>query len=74
MSQRTLFRNLRKSTWYFYHARATLTLLILLTDILRWQENFSKDFIAIDQKRDEKDVQKNMIRYFGVLHHQQGRY
>ena len=30
-----------------------------------------KDFI--DQKRDEKDVQKSLIRYFGVQHHQQGR-
>ena len=32
----------------------------------------SNDFI--DQKRDEKDVQRSLIRYFGVLHHQQGRY
>ena len=30
--------------------------------------------ILLTKKRDENDVQKVWIRYFGVLHHQQGRY
>ena len=33
----------------------------------------SKDFTKLTKKRDENDVQKVWIRYFGVLHHQQGR-
>ena len=36
-------------------------------------QTVSKDFID-RKKRDENDVQRVWIRYFGVLHHQQGRY
>ena len=30
--------------------------------------------ILLTKKRDENDAQKVWVRYFGVLHHQQGRY
>ena len=35
--------------------------------------NYSLRRILLTKKRDENDVQKVWIQYFGVLHHQQGR-
>ena len=42
--------------------------LQFLTRILKFQK------ILLTKKRDENDVQKVWIRYFGVLHHQRGKY
>ena len=39
----------------------------------RWR-SLKLQRILLTKKRDENDVQKVWVRYFGVLHHQQGRY
>ena len=42
--------------------------LQFLIRILKFQR------ILLTKKRDENDVQRVWVQYFGVLHHQQGRY
>ena len=58
----------RKKAKTFQCLHNTVNDLQFLTRILKFQR------VSLTKKRDENDVQKVWVRYFGVLHHQQGRY